>query len=321
MRVLASPSIASQSVGVDAVRPHGAAERARGSRCRRCCAPCARNRARVSRDSPASRCRPTGPDASRRSIRTSAEHSRCANRRATSRALGARRSRSPNCLNFGSPEKPEVMGDFAAAVRGIGDACSAFGIPVTGGNVSFYNESPTGAVHPTVDRRDARCARRRVCAPARRSPRDGDTIVLLGRPSGARRERSAAVIHGIVAGRAPCLDLDAEVALSPAARDARPRRLRARSVRRRPRRRARRDVHARKLRRQDLARRRCRSEGSDSLHPVWALFGESTARALITCSADEVSRHRGSSGVPAPRARPARRDHLDIDGVVPAVDR
>jgi phosphoribosylformylglycinamidine synthase len=54
-----------------------------------------------------------------------------------------------DCLNFGNPEKPDVFFQFREACRGIGDACLAFGTPVTGGNVSFYNESPTGAIDPT----------------------------------------------------------------------------------------------------------------------------------------------------------------------------
>jgi phosphoribosylformylglycinamidine synthase subunit PurL len=54
-----------------------------------------------------------------------------------------------DCLNFGNPEKPEVFYQFREACRGISDACRAFDTPVTGGNVSLYNESPTGAVHPT----------------------------------------------------------------------------------------------------------------------------------------------------------------------------
>jgi len=54
-----------------------------------------------------------------------------------------------DCLNFGNPEKPEVFFQFREACRGIGDACRAFDTPVTGGNVSFYNESPTGAIAPT----------------------------------------------------------------------------------------------------------------------------------------------------------------------------
>src|SRR5262249_20518659 len=54
-----------------------------------------------------------------------------------------------DCLNFGNPEKPEVFFQFREACRGVADACRAFETPVTGGNVSFYNESPTGAVDPT----------------------------------------------------------------------------------------------------------------------------------------------------------------------------
>jgi phosphoribosylformylglycinamidine synthase II len=54
-----------------------------------------------------------------------------------------------NCLNFGNPYKPEVYYQFKEAIRGIGDACRALNTPVTGGNVSFYNESPDYAVYPT----------------------------------------------------------------------------------------------------------------------------------------------------------------------------
>ena len=62
---------------------------------------------------------------------------------------GARPLGITNCLNFGNPERPEVFYQFREACRGIADACRALGTPVTGGNVSFYNESPTGAVNPT----------------------------------------------------------------------------------------------------------------------------------------------------------------------------
>jgi phosphoribosylformylglycinamidine synthase subunit PurL len=54
-----------------------------------------------------------------------------------------------NCLNFGNPYDPEIYWQFREAIRGMGEACRAFDTPVTGGNVSFYNESPAGAVHPT----------------------------------------------------------------------------------------------------------------------------------------------------------------------------
>ena len=54
-----------------------------------------------------------------------------------------------NCLNFGNPYKPEVYWTFKEAVTGMGEACRLFDTPVTGGNVSFYNENPSGAVFPT----------------------------------------------------------------------------------------------------------------------------------------------------------------------------
>ena len=54
-----------------------------------------------------------------------------------------------NCLNFGSPEDPEVMWQFAEATRGLADACTALGTPVTGGNVSFYNQTGATPINPT----------------------------------------------------------------------------------------------------------------------------------------------------------------------------
>ncbi|SEH02759.1 phosphoribosylformylglycinamidine synthase [Nonomuraea solani] len=62
---------------------------------------------------------------------------------------GAKPLAVTNCLNFGSPEDPEVMWQFAEAVRGLADACRALGVPVTGGNVSFYNQTGSTAIHPT----------------------------------------------------------------------------------------------------------------------------------------------------------------------------
>src|SRR5579871_5383992 len=54
-----------------------------------------------------------------------------------------------NCLNFGNPYDPEVYYQFVHAIKGMGDACRKFDTPVTGGNVSFYNQNPNGAVYPT----------------------------------------------------------------------------------------------------------------------------------------------------------------------------
>jgi phosphoribosylformylglycinamidine synthase len=62
---------------------------------------------------------------------------------------GARPLAITNCLNFGNPLKPDIFYQLAEAIRGIGDACRALGTPVTGGNVSLYNESPDGAIWPT----------------------------------------------------------------------------------------------------------------------------------------------------------------------------
>ena len=54
-----------------------------------------------------------------------------------------------NCLNFGNPYDPEVYYQFVHALKGMGEACIKFDTPVTGGNVSFYNQGPEGAVYPT----------------------------------------------------------------------------------------------------------------------------------------------------------------------------
>jgi phosphoribosylformylglycinamidine synthase len=64
---------------------------------------------------------------------------------------GARPLGVTNCLNFGDPTRPEAFWQLSEAVRGLGDACRALGLPVTGGNVSLYNEAPTGAILPTPE--------------------------------------------------------------------------------------------------------------------------------------------------------------------------
>ena len=64
-------------------------------------------------------------------------------------ATGAKPLATTNCLNFGNPERPEIMWQFAEAVKGIGDACAALDVPITGGNVSLYNETNGRAIHPS----------------------------------------------------------------------------------------------------------------------------------------------------------------------------
>ena len=124
---------------------------------------------------------------------------------------GARPMAITNCLNFGNPKRPEVFFQFREAVGGMADACTALGTPVTGGNVSLYNESPAGAVHPTpvigmvglIDDVD------QVTRATFQTP--GDAIVLLGEPtSELGGSEYLARIHSVTAGAPPRCDLDTE---------------------------------------------------------------------------------------------------------------
>ena len=118
-----------------------------------------------------------------------------------------------NCLNFGNPERPEVMWQFAESVRGIADACRALETPVTGGNVSFYNESGDSAIWPTAMIgmlgviEDYRLAVSQAFGP-------GSWIYLAGEsfPELGGSEFGEAVL-GVVGGRPPALDLERERAL------------------------------------------------------------------------------------------------------------
>jgi len=119
-----------------------------------------------------------------------------------------------NCLNFGNPERPAIMWQFARAVEGIGEACRALNVPITGGNVSLYNETDGNAIYPTpiigvvgvLDQAD------RVVG--RRFQDSGDVIVLLGE---GRNELGGSqyleTLHDLVRGLPPRLNLDAEKAL------------------------------------------------------------------------------------------------------------
>ncbi|MDE3150948.1 MAG: phosphoribosylformylglycinamidine synthase subunit PurL [Gemmatimonadota bacterium] len=127
---------------------------------------------------------------------------------------GARPKAITNNLNFGNPRKPETYYQLREAVAGMAEACTALGTPVTGGNVSLYNESPRGAVYPTpvigmVGLLDdvSRAARATFAAP-------GDRIVLLGEPTASiGASEYLQRIHGVVAGAPPACDLAAEQAL------------------------------------------------------------------------------------------------------------
>ncbi|MFQ5662882.1 MAG: phosphoribosylformylglycinamidine synthase subunit PurL [Terriglobia bacterium] len=129
--------------------------------------------------------------------------------------VGARPWAVTNCLNFGNPEKPEIMWQFSEVIDGIAEACRAFGTPVTGGNVSFYNETRGKAIYPTpvigmlgvledVERRVGAAFQRR-----------GSVLVLLGgQPADPRTvemtfssSEYTKTICGVVAGTPPAIDL------------------------------------------------------------------------------------------------------------------
>jgi phosphoribosylformylglycinamidine synthase len=134
---------------------------------------------------------------------------------------GARPWAATNCLNFGNPEKPEVMWQFSEAVDGIAEACVALEIPITGGNVSFYNDTLGRSIDPTPVLgvlgviEDAEHALGMAFRTA------GDIVVLLdglgenaeisaGDAASFSSSEYSKTIHGIVGGLPPTVDLAAE---------------------------------------------------------------------------------------------------------------
>ena len=129
-----------------------------------------------------------------------------------------------NCCNFGTPHNPEVYWTFAEAIGGMGDACRALGTPVTGGNVSLYNEHPEGAIYPTPT-----IGMLGVVGDIRAHPTtaalqtEGDMLFLLTpsgwtHPGGTGGTEYLSTVHNRITGDAPHLDLDEEVAVQEATR-------------------------------------------------------------------------------------------------------
>jgi phosphoribosylformylglycinamidine synthase subunit PurL len=135
--------------------------------------------------------------------------------------IGARPIAVTNCLNFGSPENPAVMWQFAEAVRGLADAAQTLGVPVTGGNVSFYNQTGAEPILPTpvvgvlgiIDD-----VTKRVRS---RFQTEGAELYLLGetRPEFGG-SAWAQTVHGQLGGRPPSVDLGAEQRLATVLVDA-----------------------------------------------------------------------------------------------------
>jgi phosphoribosylformylglycinamidine synthase subunit PurL len=195
-------------------------------------------------------------------------------------ATGAEPIAVTDCLNFGSPEDPGVMWQFSEAVRGLADGCLALGTPVTGGNVSFYNQTGTTPILPTpvvgvlglLDDVTTRVPMGFATA--------GDVIVLLG-ATGEDFGGSewAYAEHGHLGGTPPPVDLAAEQALAAVLRSGLPR-----------------SAHdlsdgglAQALVESCLRRDRGATVAVEG-DPFVALFSESTARAVITVAEDDLDR-------------------------------
>ncbi len=116
-----------------------------------------------------------------------------------------------NNLNFGNPEKPEIMWQLVQAVRGIGAACRALDVPITGGNVSLYNETDGKAILPTPVLGVVGVIEDAAHVQARAFPEDGAAIVLLGEGlDELGGSEYLYQVHGLLRGQPPQLDLDAE---------------------------------------------------------------------------------------------------------------
>jgi len=214
--------------------------------------------------------------------------------------VGARPIGVTNCLNFGNPEKPEVMWQFKKVIEGMAEACRSFDIPVTGGNVSFYNDTEGISIHPTpvlgivglIEDTD------RLVGPG--FQQEGDAVVLLGEN---KEELGASeylrVVHGLEKGRPPEIDLAREKAVHEVAIAAIGRGL-VRSAH---------DLSEGGL--AVCAAESCLIGGpglgcvldlEDDLRPDALLFGETQSRILLSASADLLPRLlelAAEKGVPA----------------------
>jgi len=205
---------------------------------------------------------------------------------------GAQPAAITNCLNFGNPYKPEMYYMFKEAVTGMGEACSVLETPVTGGNVSFYNESPGRAVYPTptIGMIGIIEDLKHVTTPWFKD--DGDLIFLIGanKPEIGGSEYLK-VIHELVKGDAPDIDLNYERNVQEFTLEAIRRGL-LRSAH---------DVSDGGL---AVALAECCFQGkrghligaqinlADSMRPDFLLFGESQSRIIVTASAAHAEAFR-----------------------------
>jgi phosphoribosylformylglycinamidine synthase II len=201
---------------------------------------------------------------------------------------GARPLGITNCLNYGDPTRPEAFWQLSEAVRGVGDACRVLGLPVTGGNVSLFNESPDGAIAPTpeigvVGLLDDVATR---VGPGWRAA--GDRVLVVGETTPGLAGSAYADLAGLAAEDGPpSLDLDRERQLQAFVREAISRGLLASAQ----------DVSGGGL---AVALAECALWGDDdrglgarlrlavASSPAVDLFGESPSRLVVSCSSRHV---------------------------------
>jgi phosphoribosylformylglycinamidine synthase len=132
--------------------------------------------------------------------------------------VGARPAAVTDCLNFGNPQKPEAFWQFTEAVKGMAEICDAWDIPIVSGNVSFYNETPEGAILPTPTIGMVGILDDVTKHVTMGFQNDGDIVLLLGKPARGTAEELGgseylATFHGIEAGKPPAINAAAETAL------------------------------------------------------------------------------------------------------------
>ena len=213
-------------------------------------------------------------------------------------ASGGRPVAITDCLNFGSPERPEIMWQFAECIRGISDACNALGTPVVSGNVSFYNETEGRAIYPTPTVGMVGILERDDAGREIAFPEAGLDVMLLGETRdelGGSEWQQLMMPDALAA--PPRVDLDAEKALIELLLALDENRL-IRSAH---------DIANGGL---AVALAECSMEGvgchvdvdADGIDAVALLFGESQARAIVSTSqVDEVLLRAKRQGVPAAR--------------------
>lgn len=223
-----------------------------------------------------------------------------------------------NCLNFGNPYKPEIYYGFSEAVAGMGEACRVFDTPVTGGNVSFYNEDPKRAVFPTPTIGMIGLLDDVAHITTMWFKNDGDKIFLLGT---TKEELGASeylrVIHGETRGPVPELDLQFEKTLQDNLLGA----IQAGMLN------SAHDIADGGLvtalseccignrEKQTGAKIKINSE----LRPDCLLFGETQSRVIVTCNpekADSLKAHFEKGGVPIAEIGEVGGNALTVDGLV-----